>query len=213
MKKYLLTGLITLLPLTLTIIISLYLLDVVTKPAIVHVKQWLFLYEKTQQINLAPYYGIILFFCRLIILALFFVFLIVLGFFTQKFAHVLFTWFGHAMDRIPVVKTIYRLTKEVTEAVFQQDKKTFKATALVPFPHKETYAMGFVTSDVPEFFKKEISNLDYSVFVPTSPHPISGFLVMAEAKDVKPIPVSVEEAIKYLLSCGVVSPIGSKEES
>jgi len=133
--------------------------------------------------------------------------LLLLGFFGRKF---FFKLFLRLMDklflRIPIIKTIYHLINEITKSVFSQDKKTFKQTVLLPFPNDNSHAIGFVTGPVPEAFKKASPTSDLSVFVPTSPQPISGFLLITPKQFAYPVDVSIEDAFKFLLSCGVMHP-------
>jgi uncharacterized membrane protein len=107
--------------------------------------------------------------------------------------------------KIPFVKSVYRISKEVTGAVFSQEAKTFKKTILVPFPHSELL-IPFLTGDAPTACKTALKELEMSVFVPTSPHPLSGFMLLSSKKNLIEVDVSVEEAFKFLLSCGAAHP-------
>ncbi len=79
-------------------------------------------------------------------------------------------------SKVPLVRSIYRVSRDLTKAVFTQDSKTFKETVVVPFPGHDTHALAFVTGPVPDAIRKVIPDAELTVFVPTSPHPISGFL-------------------------------------
>ena len=90
--------------------------------------------------------------------------------------------------------------------MLSSDKKTFRETILIPFPSPETYSVGFITGDVPPDIKKYIPDTDVTVFVPTAPHPVSGYVLFCSKKAVQSIDVSVEDTFKFLLSCGVIAP-------
>ena len=78
---------------------------------------------------------------------------------------------------------------------------------LIPFPNDETYAVGFVTGDTPEVLKEgSLPLTDFAIFVPTAPHPMSGYVLLAPKKIVRHVDVSVEDAFKFLISCGVIHP-------
>lgn len=207
MKKYLITGFLTLLPLALTFIIAKWLFDLFTTPFLGLVEHTVTKYEQSFNTSLTHHDAIVVFTSRVVVLVLLFVLVLVLGFFARRFfMKALLGVANKIFLKIPIVKTIYKLTKEVTHAVFAEDQKTFKQTVLVPFPMQDTHAIGFITGNIPPKLKKLIEETDYTVFVPTAPHPISGFLLMAAKKDVKPVDVPVEEAFKFLISCGVLHP-------
>ncbi|MGE5196799.1 MAG: DUF502 domain-containing protein [Anaerolineae bacterium] len=207
MKKYLATGVIILLPLALTMIIIFWFFDLLTEPFIGLVEALLAPYRKASRVSLLQYDAILLFASRLIALALLFIIIFLLGFITHKF-------FSKSIERltsrmflrIPFIKTIYSLSRDVTKSLFSSNGKTFKQTVLVPFPSKETHAVGFVTGDLPETLKKVMTEAEVSVFVPTSPHPISGFVLLSPKRQLLDIQMTTEEAFGFLLSCGAVHP-------
>jgi len=104
--------------------------------------------------------------------------------------------------KIPLVRTIYTATKQVTTALSLQDNPSFKSVVLVEFPRKGTYALGFLTGTL-----KDSSNNTYcKVFIPTTPNPTTGFFEMIPANEVLQTEMTVEEAFKMIISGGIVAP-------
>ncbi len=202
MKKSFITGLVILLPLVLTAIIAIFLFDLFTTPFVPLVRSVLnhFFYTLPEEI--------IVFFSRLIGLLLLFLLILVLGFITRHFFfNKLLKWGNRIVYRIPFVKTVYKLSRDIFSALFSPDgKQVFKETVIVPFPHKPHHCIGFSAGDIPEECEKKAGCPLVAVFTPTAPHPISGFLLLVPKKNVHPIKMSKEDAIKYLVSCGVVHP-------
>jgi Uncharacterized conserved protein len=202
MKKYLLTGFVTLLPLTITVMIILWLFDALTTPFVGLVENLLLGYEEALGFSFKHHEILVVFLSRVIVLIVLFLLILLLGFFGHKyFINGFFRVMSRFVMKIPFLKTIYRMTKEVTDAVFAQDEKTFKRTVLIPFPNEKTHTLGLVTSDVPAPIKKVI-DADLTIWVPTAPQPISGFLLMTTKDNVHETGISTEDAFKFLLSCG-----------
>lgn len=212
MRKYFFTGFVTLLPLALTLLIVQWLFNLFTSP-LVGLTEWLIVkYEVSLHLSIERHHALVIFLCRVIAFILLFGFILLLGFCGQKFLSKYFVRFNDRLfARIPLVRAIYRLSKDVTKAIFSDTQKAFKYTVLVPFPNDEAIAIGFVTGDVPEAFKKE-KRLDLAVFVPTAPHPLSGFVLLMPKRLAMPVDVSIEDAFKFLISAGVLHP-GDKPPS
>jgi uncharacterized membrane protein len=207
MKKYFFTGFITLLPLALTFIIASWLFNLFTAPLAGITEAIIISYEKQLGLSLAHHDTLVLFVSRVFALIFLLVFILFLGFCGQKFLINIFLKIPERLfSHIPLVRTIFRLSNEITKAVFAENTKTFKETVLVPFPHHEALAIGFVTGETPDAFKHGTFHTDLAVFVPTAPHPMSGFILLTPKKIVVPVDVSVEDAFKFLISCGTLHP-------
>jgi uncharacterized membrane protein len=207
MKKYFSTGLVILLPFALTVWIVHYLFDLFTNPLFKILEKITLWFETTQGFSQVHHEMLVTFLSRMTALVLTFFFIVALGYLARKFFFNALLKFTHeTIFRIPVVGSIYRLTKDLTKAMLSTDQKTFKETILIPFPSPETYSVGFITSDVPEVLKKVIPNADVTVFVPTAPHPISGYVLFCAKSATHAVDISVEETFKFLLSCGVIQP-------
>jgi len=206
MKKSFVTGLIILMPIILTILLFVFLIDLFTTPFLDMVEPWL-----AAHINLDP--TVISFIARIIILVLLFVAIFLLGLIARWFfIRPLIKWGNALMERIPVIKSIYKVTKDIISAFFSPEgRKAFNRPVMVPFPSEDSFCVGFYSGHVPkECLDKSKAELS-PVFIPTAPHPISGYLVMVPKTDVSELKMSNEEAVKFTVSCGVVVPEGKNE--
>ncbi|MBI2812245.1 MAG: DUF502 domain-containing protein [Candidatus Melainabacteria bacterium] len=207
MKKYFFTGFITLLPIALTIMIALWLLNMFTAPLAGITEYVILTYEKQLGLSLQHHDTLVLILSRSLAFVVLIVMIFLLGLCGRWFLTNIFSkLFDRLFSHIPMMGPIYRMSKDVTKAMFTEDKKTFKETVLVPFPHDQALAIGFMTSETPEIFKNSQHPTDLAIFVPTSPHPMSGFVLLTPRKMVIPVDVPVEDAFKFIISCGVIHP-------
>lgn len=208
MKKYFFTGFVTLLPLALTIMIAKWLFNLFAAPLAGLTESIIHSYEKTLGLSLEHHDSLVSFLSQVFALILLFTLILFLGFCGQKFLIKVFLKIPEKLfSRIPLVRTIFRLSNEITKAVFTENKKTFKETVLIPFPHDQAYTVGFVTGETPAVLKgNNLPITDFVIFVPTAPHPMSGYVLLAPKKIVRHVDVSVEDAFKFLISCGVIHP-------
>jgi uncharacterized membrane protein len=208
MKKYFFTGFITLLPIAFTVIIASWLFNLFAAPLAGITEAIIHSYEKNLGLSLSNHDTLVLFLSRVLAFILLLLLILFLGFCGQRFLiNVFLKTPERLFAHIPFVRTIFRLSKDITKAVFSENKKTFKETVLVPFPHHEALAIGFVTGETPALFNKEGHlQTDLAVFVPTAPHPMSGFVLLTPKKITLPVDVSVEDAFKFLISCGTLHP-------
>lgn len=207
MKKSFTTGLIILLPFVLTLWVVIYLFDLFTNPLFHIIENFLLMYEEQQGMSLLHHETLVRFLSRIAALILTFFLIILLGFVARRFFFdTLLKLFNHLVARIPLIGTIYRLTKEITKAIFSSGDKAFKESVLIPFPSPKTYALGFITGEMPPDLKQVVPHADVTVFVPTAPHPISGYVLFCSRHSLKSVQISTEETFKFLLSCGVIYP-------
>jgi uncharacterized membrane protein len=207
MKKSFSTGLIFLLPFALTFWVVKYLFDLFTNPLFNLIEKTIMWLDRTQGMTLLNHVTLVTFISRVAALILTFVFIVVLGFLGRRFFfNALLKTANEVIFRIPIIGTIYRLTKDLTKSLLSTEKKTFKETILIPFPSPDTYSVAFITGDVPPELKKVIPMTDVTVFVPTAPHPISGYVLFSARSSLHSIEISVEDTFKFLLSCGVIHP-------
>jgi uncharacterized membrane protein len=206
MKKYFLAGLVILLPLALTLIVVLFVFNLLTKPFVdvLHsifnyygVLQNGFLFFNAQQVRE--------FISQVIIFALLFFFTAFIGLLGRLYlTRSLIKMWDYVIHRIPIIRTVYKTCQEVINTIFATKTKSFKQVVMVPFPDQNTYSIGLVTQEnIPNFTNKPLQELT-AVFVPTTPNPTSGFLMMFEEKDLIHLDMTIEEAFKYIISCGVV---------
>jgi len=107
------------------------------------------------------------------------------------------------MERIPLVNTVYKATRQLLEAIFSDNSNAFKEVVMVPFPHKGSMVLGFVTGESPVSATPD-SKPSVSVFVPSTPLPTTGWLLFVAAEELVHLDISVEEGMKLVLSGGVV---------
>jgi len=205
-KKYFLTGLAFLLPVTLTGLLFLFLLNLFTEPFVGLVHKWLGPYYERAPWGALHHAAAIDVISRLIALIGLLLLICFIGFLAHR---LLFQRGWNLMEkilhRIPLVRTIFRITKEMTSSVFSSEKNPFQKVVVVPFLNHDMSAIAFVTGPVPESIKRQLPTpVDHFVFVPNSPHPLSGFLLMASSQHIQEIPMKGEQALKILFSAGIV---------
>ncbi len=104
--------------------------------------------------------------------------------------------------KIPYAPLVYNSTREIINSVFKKEKIAFKQAVLVDFPKEGTKSIGFISNDDVNINGEQ----KIAVFVPTTPNPTSGFLVLVDREDVEYLDISVEDATKLVISLGVLSP-------
>jgi len=124
-----------------------------------------------------------------------------LSFLGKKFLQIVDDLF----KRIPILRTIYSAIGQMTES-FAQKKNSKKSVVLVEYPRRDTWAVGFATKDNKGEMKNKTSRDLVNVFVPTTPNPTSGFLLMFPKEDVIYLDISFEEASKFIVSAGTSNP-------
>lgn len=205
MKKTFLAGLATLLPIAITFFVILFIVDFLTAPFVGVIEELITHHGEAELAARHKYF--LLFASRIIVLILFLALIFILGILGRK---IFFSWFISLTDRIfykiPIIKTIYKITREISNSVFSEKKKAlFKGTVAVPFPNSKAKALGLLSGDPPDEVSEKKENLQ-TVFVPTSPHPVSGFLMMYDDNEVQKTDIETEDLFKFLLSCGMYHP-------
>ncbi len=124
-------------------------------------------------------------------------------------AGVLGHWFTRSieivMNRLPVVKTIYTVIKQILQTALADQSKSFREPVMVQFPHENAWALAFVTSRSRDAVDLAVGSDVVSIFVPTAPNPTSGFLIFVEESRLRPVKMSAEEAMKTIVSVGLAS--------
>jgi len=106
--------------------------------------------------------------------------------------------------RVPVVRSIYGTLKQIFDAVLAQSSTAFREVVLVEYPRKDVWVIGFITSPPSAEIRGHLGDDRLYVFVPTSPNPTSGFLMIMKKSEVVRLSISVEEGIKLVISMGIV---------
>jgi len=203
MKKNFLTGLAILLPFVVTLWLMLFLLKLTTKPFTGAIEYILVQFDLVLPSLLTQYHLVIRLVSQVIVALLLTVFILFTGFAAQAMVVKYFIRIGNKiLHKIPLINKIYKAVQDVMQTLFNEEK-TFSQVALVPFPCSDTLCIGLIT--------KPIDHLEddapISVFVPATPNPTIGFLLLFPKKQLVFIDLTVEDALKFVVSCGVVSPV------
>ena len=190
LRNYFFTGVIVLIPIGFTLYLSKFLINLSTNliPAGINPNTYL------------PYSipGIEIF------LTIIFITIIgglSLSFLGKKFLQLI----DELFKRIPILRTIYSAIGQMTESFTNQDENK-KSVVLIEYPRKGTWAVGFATKENKGEIKKKTNNELVNVFVPTTPNPTSGFLLMFPKQDLIYLDMSFEEASKFIVSAGTSNP-------
>ena len=110
------------------------------------------------------------------------------------------------LERIPVANRLYTALKQIIEIFLSNDQELFRRPVLIEYPRKRVWSVAFVTANGDETLEKVIGEDTISVFLPTTPNPTSGFLLLLPLADVYELDMTVEEALKLVISGGVATP-------
>jgi len=110
--------------------------------------------------------------------------------------------------KTPLIRTVYGGAKQLMEAMFLPTGKAFKQAVLVEFPHKEVWVVGFLAGEIQADGRKLLA-----VFVPSTPTPFTGFVANYPPEAVVPLSISIEEALKFVVSGGIIAPASMRRAS
>lgn len=123
---------------------------------------------------------------------------------------------GRVSDRIlnqmPVIRNVHSAIKQILETVLAQQSNAFREAVLIEYPRRGIWAVGFITGTTEGEVQNMTAEECINVFLPTTPNPTSGFLLFVPKKDIAPLSMSVEEAIKMVISGGIVTPPDRRSE-
>jgi uncharacterized membrane protein len=120
------------------------------------------------------------------------------------------------LDKVPFINTVYKTVKQIVETFSTQQRAVFKKTVLIEYPRRGVWALGFLTSETKGETQAKTNKDLRNVFVPTTPNPTSGFLLMLPVEDVHEMEMSIGDGMKMIISGGAVAPpypIKSEEET
>jgi uncharacterized membrane protein len=115
------------------------------------------------------------------------------------------------LGRIPLVRSIYNSVKQVSDTLLAPNGQAFRQAVLVEYPRAGCWSIGFLTGTSSGEVADHLAGEHVSVFVPTTPNPTAGFLLIVPRSDIKPLNMSVDAALKYIVSMGVVAPALPKQ--
>lgn len=195
-RKCLISGLLVWLPIWVTLVVVTFIVDLLSRSLLLLPQQ----YQPDTLLGFhVPGIGVIL---TLVVIFL-------TGSFAANFIGGRLVAFGDSlMARIPLIRTIYTGVKQVTQTLFTPGGQSFRKVLLVQYPCEGVWSIAFQTGQV----SKEIQHAEpgdedlISYFIPTTPNPTSGFLMMAPKSKVIELDMSVDQALKFVISLGVVKP-------
>ncbi len=198
MKKYFITGLLVWVPLGITLWVLNLLVTTMDQSLLLLPERYQT--EKLFGVHI-PGMGVLL-----SLLILFATGLITANFIGQR----LLQFWESLLGRIPVVKSIYNSVKQVSDTLFSSNGHAFRQALLVQYPREGSWTIAFMTGRPGGDVVNHLAGDYVSVYVPTTPNPTSGFFLMMPEKEVIALDMSVDEALKYIISMGVVAPAGSR---
>jgi uncharacterized membrane protein len=117
-------------------------------------------------------------------------------------------WWEGLLNRIPIVRSIYSSVKQVSDTMLSQQGNSFRKAVLVEFPQRGHWSIGLVVGSPGPQVTRHLGEDVLTVFVPTAPNPTSGYTIIVPTKDARELDISVDEALKFIISLGVVKPGG-----
>lgn len=201
-RAYFFTGLLVLIPLVLTIYIiwNLFLaIDSILRGFV-----YSFILEKFGlRVGQVPGLGFLA-----LILVIIFTGILARNYFGRKIVN-----FGDSVvQRIPLINRVYNAIKQISFAFFSEKREVFKKTVLFEYPRKGIYCIGFFTQDTRGTVQEVLEEDVVSIFLPTTPNPTSGFLLFVPKSDVIELDLTIEEALKLIISGGAIVPRNSLKE-
>jgi uncharacterized membrane protein len=193
-RRYMVTGLLVLVPLVITIWVLKTLIGAMDQSLLLLPPAW----RPDNVLGMhIPGFGVIL--TVLIVLVTGMIATNILG------KRVLLIWEA-ILARVPVVKSIYYSVKQVSDTLFSDSGNAFRKALLVQYPREGSWTIAFLTGHPGGDVVNHLKGDYVSVYVPTTPNPTSGFFLMMPTKDVIELDMSVDDALKYIISMGVVTP-------
>jgi uncharacterized membrane protein len=205
-KKYIITGLLVWLPLVITIWVLMWVLGIVNGvfASLLTAGQALLpgsMHDTIGGLRNVPGLGLVILVGAMLLTGMF-----VANIFGQW---ALRQW-DRLMSNIPIVKSIYSSVKQVSDTLFSSNGNAFREAVLVQYPHQGSWTIAFVTGrptgEVAEALGHDRGDEHVSLYVPTTPNPTSGFFLMMPRTQVRPLRMSVDAALKHIISMGVVAP-------
>ena len=202
MKKYLIAGLLVWLPLTITIWVLVWVLGLLNGVFASLIGAAQTVLPAAASASLAslrdtPGLGIVMLIAGVLFTGMFV---------TNIFGQWALRQWDRLLYKIPIVKSIYSSVKQVSDTLFSSSGNAFREAVLVQYPRQGSWTIAFVTGKPSGETALYLTGDYVSVYVPTTPNPTSGFFLMVPRSDVITLAMSVDEALKYIISMGVVAP-------
>ncbi len=194
LRRYLIAGLLVWVPLGITVLVIKVLVDLMDQTLLLLPPAW----RPEALLGLQiPGLGIVL--AAVVVLA---TGVIVANLAGRKLVEI---WEA-VLGRIPLVRSIYSAVKQVLETVFSSGGKSFRRVLMIEYPRKGVWTLAFQTGDGAEAIQSKTEQRLITVFIPTTPNPTSGFVLLVPEAEVIELDMNVEDGLKFIMSLGVVAP-------
>lgn len=201
MRKHFITGLIILLPFTLTLILATFVIDLLTAPFQALFQSLLNYSPVNQPIWIFSNQQVLQFISRILAIISLGALIFLLGFFGQAvLVYRLLLAIDALLHRIPLFNKIYKAIQDGVRTLFEAKNSSFSQVVLVPFPHVDALTIGMISQQLNEATEEK----EISVFIPGAINPTWGFMLLYKPKEMIFIDISVQEAFKLIVSCGVL---------
>ena len=196
LRKYIIAGLLVWLPLAATVAIIKLVIDLLDSTILLLPPE----YQPANVLGFSvPGYGIVLALAVLIVTGM-----LAANLFGRK----LFGFWESILNRIPLVRTIYNSVKQISTTLLDGNRQSFRKVVMLQYPRKGLWSIGFLTNEKVDSDVEGLENELIAVFVPTTPNPTSGFIMLSPVEDVIELDMTVEEGFKFIISMGVIIPEG-----
>ncbi len=194
LRKWMFAGLLVIVPVAITIWLIEWMLSTLDKTLLILPEAW----HPDKLIGFhIPGFGLILAVISLLIVGA-----VASNFLGKK----VFVWGDNVLLRIPVVRSIYSSVKQVSDTLFSENGNAFRKAVMIEWPRSNVWTIAFVTGKPNGELLKHLKDDFVSIYVPTTPNPTGGYFVLLKMSDCIELDMSVDEALKYIVSMGVVSP-------
>lgn len=193
-KRYFIAGLLTIIPVAVTVYLIFLLIKGVYKLSTLPLKTVI-----KEGVLIAPLLSLFSIFAAIIMVC-------AVGMFaTNIIGRRLIESWETLLKKVPLIRSVYTGVKELLQVIFLERSSSFKKVVLVQYPRKGLWCIGFVTSEA-FYMKEHTKKKTLTLFIPTTPNPTSGFFIIVPEEDVTPLDISVEEGLKLVVSGGLIRP-------
>lgn len=197
LKKYIIAGLLVWLPFAATVVIVKLVIDLLDKTILLLPPEW----HPVALLGFSiPGFGIILALSILLLTGM-----LAANLFGRRFVEI---W-ERILNKIPLVRSIYSSIKQISNTIFDPSGKSFRKVVMLQYPRKGLWSIGFLTNDNVGDEMSAVDDRLVAVFIPTTPNPTSGFIIMTRNDEITELDMSVEEGFKFIISIGVIIPDGT----
>lgn len=194
LRSYLLAGLIVWLPILVTVVVVHFLIDLLDGTIALLPKS----YQPEQLFGFQlPGLGVLLSLTLLLVTGI-----VATNIFGQRVV----AWSEALLDKIPLVRSIYNAAKQMSNAIFANNGQAFRKVLMFEYPRKGMWSVGFQTGEATNEINQHIGSEMVSVYIPTTPNPTSGFIILVPKQEVVELSMTIDEALKFIISLGVMHP-------